>query len=349
MNYQLYDRILGCLTGAAIGDSMGVPLETRTIDMVKRDYGDGGFIFDYKTPLPDSLAHGLPKGLVTDDFSCAYVTAQHYLNNGGQVTEESSIAALLEWAESPTTKVFYDRYCGPSTKAGLMRLRGQTDISKQARTCNSRCATNGAGMKGWIVGTFHPDDIDKAIDDVITMCMPTHDNVVSLSGAAAIVAAISHALTKNSNTGSIVEAGLYGAREGYKRAMKSARICAGASVEERIRLAVGIGLKHATDFEACVREMTEVVGVGLSANESIPSAFGYFVSSGGDVMQSIFHAVNSGNDSDTTGVVAGSIAGAFQGIKMIPRRHLPFLEQVNQMQIADLARRISALSEQRLS
>ena len=113
MRYQLYDRILGCLLGAAIGDSMGVPLETRTIDMVKRDYGDGGFVFDYKTPLSDSLAHGLPRGLVTDDFSSAYVSAQHYLDDGGKITTKNSIAALVHWAESPNTKVFYERYCGP--------------------------------------------------------------------------------------------------------------------------------------------------------------------------------------------------------------------------------------------
>ena len=37
-----YDKILGCLLAAAIGDAMGCPLETRTTELIRRDFGDEG-------------------------------------------------------------------------------------------------------------------------------------------------------------------------------------------------------------------------------------------------------------------------------------------------------------------
>ena len=51
-----YYRILGCLVSAAIGDAMGCPLETRPVYLIKKDFGHGDFVYDYMTPLDDSIA-----------------------------------------------------------------------------------------------------------------------------------------------------------------------------------------------------------------------------------------------------------------------------------------------------
>ena len=51
-----YDKVYGCLLAAAIGDAMGCPLETRTVSLIKRDFGNGDFVYDNMTPLPDSIA-----------------------------------------------------------------------------------------------------------------------------------------------------------------------------------------------------------------------------------------------------------------------------------------------------
>ena len=118
---------------------------------------------------------------------------------------------------------------------------------------------------------------------------------------------------------------------------------AGASVEKRIRLAVRIGLSCANDLERCVNEMTDLVGTGSPANEAVPAAFGFLVSAGGDVMETIYRSVNAGNASSAVATMAGAMAGALRGCAGLPPRHLEYLSDVNGMDLAGTARAVSAL------
>ena len=175
------------------------------------------------------------------------------------------------------------------------------------------------------------------------MCKPAHDNVIALSGAASIAAATAVAMTNNTTLVDIIDAGIYGAKKGYEKAMYVARKAAGASIEERIKLAVKIGIKYSNDFEKCITEMTDLIGTGINANESVPAVFGFLAASGGDVMKAIYLAINAGNDSDTTGIMVGAIAGAFKGIGNIPEKHLPLLSSVHDMDIERVAKDISEM------
>ena len=325
-----YDKVYGCLLAAAIGDAMGCPLETRTVSLIKRDFGNGDFVYDYMTPLPDSIAYDMPRAYVTDDFSCAYLSGKYFAADNGRITRQAAADALLEWKNSEDTRIFYERYCGPSTRQGLEQLEGKlTDSSRDYLLCNNRTATNGGGMKGWIVGLFDPGNVDKAIDDALVMCQITHYNPIALSGAAAVAAAVSQAMVKGARLDEVLEAGMYGAGEGYRRAQRFAQPSAGASVEKRMDLAIQIGLKYANDFEKCVVEMTDLIVSGLNANESIPCAFGYLAAGGTDVMRTIYMAVNSGNDSDTTAIMAGAMAGALNGSSGIDSYHAKTLKKAN--------------------
>ncbi|HOJ00144.1 MAG TPA: ADP-ribosylglycohydrolase family protein [Anaerolineaceae bacterium] len=343
---NLYDKVFGCLLAAAIGDAMGSPLETRPVYLIKKHYGNGNFVYDYMKPLDDTLGHGLPKGLVTDDFSVAYISGKHFIKNGGHITKQVASDALVDWKESEDTKVYYERWCGPTTGKSIAKLSGvKIDDPRDYMFCENRTATNGAGMKSWIAGLFNPGNIEKAIDDAITMCHVTHNNPIALSGGCAIAATVSKCLIKDVTLDEVVDAGLYGAHEGYNRTLRITRPSAGASVEQRIKLAVEIGLKYSNDFEKCILEMTDLIGTGLNANEAVPSAFGYLVAGGGDIMKTIYLAINSGNDCDTTAIMAGAMVGAFSGGSDIGPYHLKLLTETNPfMDIPDLAKKIVDLT-----
>ena len=333
--------IMGAVLAAAIGDAMGAPTETRPVKLVK-EYFDG-FVYDYKVPPEDSLAKGLPRGFVTDDFSLSYVSAQHFVKAGGKVTRQAAVDALLEWSEM---EQWFIPYSGPTTKWKVLALKGgPRDTSRDYLLCENSTGTNGGGMKAWVVGLFDAGNVDKAIDDAIVMCLPTHENVVALSGACAVAAATAQAMVKGATVDQVIEAGCYGAREGLARAYKVGRPACGANIEKRIRLAVSIGLKYAHDFEQCIVEMTDIIGTGLQAVEAIPAAFGYLAACGGDVMKAIYLSVNSGNDSDTVAIMAAAMAGALYGADGIPEDHLPFLEEVNDLQIAKLIDDIDAITD----
>nr|NIQ95301.1 ADP-ribosyl-[dinitrogen reductase] hydrolase [Desulfuromonadales bacterium]NIR34115.1 ADP-ribosyl-[dinitrogen reductase] hydrolase [Desulfuromonadales bacterium]NIS41571.1 ADP-ribosyl-[dinitrogen reductase] hydrolase [Desulfuromonadales bacterium] len=82
-----------------------------------------------------------------------------------------------------------------------------------------------------------------------------------------------------------------------------------------------------------------------------------------DTLQTVFHylfttadfeeclvgVVNQGGDADTTGAIAGMIAGAFYGVDAIPRRWLKRLQAPVRAEIEDLAVRLVRLSPCRYS
>jgi ADP-ribosyl-[dinitrogen reductase] hydrolase len=54
--------------------------------------------------------------------------------------------------------------------------------------------------------------------------------------------------------------------------------------------------------------------------------------------------VNQGGDADTTGAIAGMIAGAFYGLEALPKRWLKRLDPAVRAEIMDLAPRLVGLS-----
>ena len=338
-----YDRILGAMVGAAIGNAMGAPLETRPPYLIKKELGNGDYVRDYVEMPYDSPLQNLPLGTVSYDFAISYLSLVEFLK-AGSITKQAAIDALFELKNNEKYAVYSSRI-DQASLVGLEKLEGivHEKTPYDDLPVDNRYLTNGASMKAWVCGLFNPGNIEKAIDDAILMCKPAHDNVIALSGAASIAAATAVAMTNNTTLVDIIDAGIYGAKKGYEKAMYVARKAAGASIEERIKLAVKIGSKYSNDFEKCITEMTDLIGTGINANESVPAVFGFLAASGGDVMKAIYLAINAGNDSDTTGIMVGAIAGAFKGIGNIPEKHLPLLSSVNDMDIERVAKDISEM------
>lgn len=325
----LQNKIYGSLLAAAVGDAMGSPLEARTTQQIKDDFGNGDFVYDYMSPREHSFNIGMVKGSISDDFSSAYVAAEHFLADNGIVSAQNSMKALLAWKYSEETKLYYEKFSGPSTRISIDRLEGNGDHKHSYLLCNNKQATNGAAMKSWIVGLFNKGDLDQAINNAITMCLPTHKNAIALSGAAAVAAAVARALDEDAEIDTIIEAGLYGAQKGFEQAKKICSPTAGANIARRIDLAVEIGIKNSNDFEKCINEMTGLISTGLSANESVPAAFGYIAASNRDLMKGIHLCINSGNDADTTAIMAGAVLGAFNSADCLDSIHHELLMQSN--------------------
>ena len=57
-------------------------------------------------------------------------------------------------------------------------------------------------------------------------------------------------------------------------------------------------------------------------------------------MDTIYLAINAGNNCDTIAMLGAAVAGAFCGASSIPEGHLDFLSEVNKMDIKGLADRI---------
>ncbi|MCB6437626.1 ADP-ribosylglycohydrolase family protein, partial [Erysipelatoclostridium ramosum] len=80
------------------------------------------------------------------------------------------------------------------------------------------------------------------------------------------------------------------------------RVVAGASVVERIKLALqiaeGVGSK-----EDKLLKLSQIVGSGLHISEAVPCAFGIAALNKDSALQAVIDAVNIGYDTDTIATI----------------------------------------------
>jgi len=339
-----YDRILGALLGAAIGDAMGAAPASRTPELIKQDFGNDDFIYDYMDLLPDCTAFDMPKGAVTEGFSSAYVFADHICRNKGIVTPEIVRQALFDWKDGPT-KIYYEKYAGPTTRKGvaIIEQNYKGDEGRDHLLFECRTATCGAAVRAWISGLYHNDDVEKAVTDALTIGYITHDNPISLAAGAALAGAVVYAQMEAASLASVLDGAVSSLDRAYRQAQSFCRPSSGASIVRRLDLAIETGIQFSNDFEKCISVMNDRVGLGELASESVPAAFGFFTAAGGDVMKTVYLSINAGNNCDTVAMLGAALAGAFHGADSIPGNHLEFLSAVNHMDIAGLARAITDL------
>jgi ADP-ribosylglycohydrolase len=328
------DKILGGFLGAAVGDAMGAATEMRTTEQIVTLFG--GHVRSFVQPPSDTFARGNLPGQVTDDFSMAYFIALAIVRHGGRVTQEVIKEGLLAWADHDE---YFIPFAGPTTRAAIHRMRGEAAVSAEGIVVFTAQATNGAAMKIFPVGMIHPGNLDRAIEDAVTACLPTHGNHLAISGACAVAAAVSRAMDGNPSVDDILAAGMYGAVQGDKLGRLAGITVAGPSVVRRMELAVDLALKSRS-MEQAMRDIADIVGSGLHISEAVPAAFGLFAAAKGDTMETVFGGVNIGNDTDTVATIAGAIAGTMNGVQSIPE---PYLDEINRMNKMDLGRLAASL------
>lgn len=342
----MQDKILSSLVAAAVGDAMGAPLATRTHQLIKRDFGDGDWVRDYRDPLASSLGYDLPKGMVSAGFSSAYVFLQHILKANGDFSEEIGREALFDWKNGEKTKIFFDRYAGPTTRKRIAILENKYygDEGRDHLLFECRTATCGAASRGWIAGLVRSQE-DAAADLGMKIGYTTHDNPISLAGAGAVAAAICAARKPDATLERILCAGLKAMESGLETAKTFCRPSAGASILRRTQMAIEVGIESADDPERCIREMNDKVGLGELASESIASAFGFFTAAQGDPMKTIVLSINAGNNCNIIAMLAAAIAGAYRQDSGLLAEHLDFIQSVNEIDLSQAAQAAAGCQE----
>ena len=343
MLYSLYDHILGALIGAAVGDGMGAATEARTTQQIIDYFGHK--VTDFETPPNDTFGAGNVPGQATDDFSSAWFLAKAIADNGGTVDTKSVQNALIECSKHA---IFFDRFAGPTTRVAIKRFQGEEIPESGGVNLQSRQATNGSAMRISPIGMFNPGNLERTIEESITVTMLTHNNYPALSGACAVSCAVSKALSPDADLYSVLQAALYGAKEGERRGREVALDVASPSVVKRLEKAIEIGLGNGTPEEKMYL-LGDCIGAGLHVAEAIPCAIGLVAANPGDPVGAIVGAVNIGYDTDTIATMTGAIVGALYGANRLPAHYLPTVEKANGLPISPLAVKITALAEQRMN
>lgn len=340
MNQEKYSKVLGSMIYCAVGDAMGAVTENLTFDQIREKYNGG--LREMAAPDQTAFAYGNKAGQITDDFSQTYLLIEEVIRNDGVIKAECVENMLIQWSGIPR---YFNRFAGPTTRSAIAELKAKREGKEYDAggvVDYARQATNGSAMKIAAAGLFNPGNIDKAIDDAVCITRVSHDNQLAISGACAVAAAISEAFEANATPYSIVQAGLYGAKRGEEIGKECSRIVGGASVVERMNLAIAIAMSSLPK-EVRLKQIYDIIGTGLHISEAVPAAFGIIMICNGDAWESVYEAVNIGYDTDTVAAIVGSIVGALEGSKHVDRNLIELLDRENELHIEETARKAAEL------
>lgn len=342
------EKVLGCLLGAAVGDAMGAATETKSSRQIVEIFG--GRVQEFKEPPMDTLARGRKAGQVTDAFSIPYILTNHLIKEGGKATRELGERALIEWGDTE----YFAPFAGMTTRNVVNRLSKDGSMSAWAYAGHLgnklykghyyALSSNGAASKAYPEGLISNGDIEKAIVDTVEITMSSHDDPYSISGACAVAAAVSEAMKDTTSIYEIVQAAHYGSVKGEKLARQREDIWTypGPSVTKRIEMAVET-VMHCGSEEDVIQELADRIGSGPAISETVPTALGILIANQGNTMESIYDAVNIGDETSAIACITGAIAGTYNGVNSITEGYLEIIERENQMNLQKQAEGIEAL------
>ncbi|MEJ5201522.1 MAG: ADP-ribosylglycohydrolase family protein, partial [Anaerolineales bacterium] len=167
----VYQHILGGLANALIGDAMGSATESLTPEEIHQKFG--GKVERFIEPPEGTFAGGRKAGQVTDDTSQMLHIIEALIENGGRMTVELVAQQLLRWAED---EELFRRFAGPTTRKAIQLLKQGSDPYETGKPEKMGMGiSNGAAMKVAPAGWLHPGDLEAAVWDAVTLCVPTHN------------------------------------------------------------------------------------------------------------------------------------------------------------------------------
>ena len=329
--HEMRSRALGALYGLAIGDALGMPVQSLSRAEIVARYGP---LIGEFCPGPDGhpLAAGLPAGSVTDDTEQAMLLARLVVAGGGEVDAADLARDLLAWEESMRARGSLD-LLGPSTRQALAALAAGADVAEAGRAG----LTNGAAMRITPVGIATASGDPGLLEDrVVAASRLTHNTGVALAGAAAVAMAVSAGIDGDPlpvAIGRAVAAAASAAGRGHW--------AAGADVAARISWATGLATGLGQD--QLIDTVYRLVGTSLATQESVPAAFAVAAACPGDPWLACRIAASLGGDSDTIAAMTGAICGACHGAGAFPDAARRTVARVNGLDLDPLAGDLLAL------
>ena len=334
MTISKLERILGTFYGQALGDSMGMPSELWPRSRVKQHFGWIDRFLD--GPQENNAACYFTACQFTDDTSMALALADAIIECDGQVVPEVIARNVLTWAEG--FDAFNKNIFGPSSKAAMRAIKEGIAISE----LENNGVTNGAAMRVSPMGCLLPTNcLDDFIEQVALASSPTHKSDVAIAGAVVVAWAVSKAIEGHS--WSEIKDQL----PAIAHATQTQNITTfSASMASRVELALMVASEHC-GVEERMDKIYNLIGAGVSTIESVPAAIAMVDLAGTDPNRCAVLCANLGGDTDTIGAMATAICGALNGINAINAKLKQQLDNKNQLDFDEYARKFLALREEK--
>ena len=275
------DRLRGIALGAAIGDALGMPLEFQP----RRDI----------TAIEKEMVNGhLPAGTFTDDTEMALALAESLL---AHTPLDGSDLALrfVDWYHGNPPDI------GVHTKHVLSLIDTGTpwqEAANAAQQLNPGSSSNGSLMRCWPVAVTYWDQPELLISESKLQSEITHAHPDCVNSCVFINLLLQHLVNRNNrhSTASFLHASL-------------SQVITTLNFDEDFNTLVTM---------ASSKKREELPNSGW-VKHTLESAL-WAVLTTNSFEDAVVQAVNLGSDADTTGSVAGALAGALYGVAAIPQR-----------------------------
>lgn len=288
------DKFKGAFLGLAIGDAFGAPFE-------------GGLPERFIWKLIGKTQQGEARW--TDDTQMAVDLAESLLATRKIDQEDLARRFAMSYR--------WSRGYGPGAAKLLKRIRRGESWREASRSVYSDGSFgNGGAMRAPIVGLYFFETPEYIPEAARRMAEITHAHPLGVEGAVLIAVATGFAVSTSSKD-AILEAVIDHCQDARFN-QKLQKACQWLE-ENRI---------------PTPHEVTKTLGNGISATESIVTAFFIALSHLHKTFEEMLASVIKGKgDTDTIGAMAGAIWGAVNGKTALPEVYLSKLEQRNRIEL----------------
>jgi ADP-ribosylglycohydrolase len=292
MQPSTLDRAKGCMSGLAIGDALGRPVEGMSAEAIREKYGS---VEDFLQISPGG----------SDDTEYALLTASAILKYGPSITRDQF---ATYWKDYVCTQKGAFAGAGFSEMCAIDNLRNGLEPPLSGQHPHSW--SDGLAMRVAPIGIVTAGNLE------LTSSMTEADGSVShttegIWSGQVIAAAIAVAMIGRS-TDEVFDAGLRAVPENswiYRDMVKVRRVISKRDGRTTSQLVDRLLFEVAVEDYYYADIAPEAVSLAMSA----------VLYGDGDFVKTLLFAVNLGRDADTIAAMAGAVVGAMAGYESIPQ------------------------------
>lgn len=335
---QLRPYFRGSLVGLAVGDALGMPVETMTRNQILAATGGKG-VTDFIEPIQRRIRDtvSLVPGTWTDDTQLALAVARSLIQSQGFDIEDQAREHVKALNESKFG-------WGRTTTLAVEQLRdGLRKPTDKAPTGPKIGRGNGVAMKIAPMGLFYAlspgvTNLNAPfIQDTLVLGQMTHSDIRASIAALLIEAHVTNAivdkLDMESTRGQAYILQHFLGIEACELDFVLEGLLDGSElVCDRFRRAIAIARE-----ENALDILRSEIGSNCDILQSVCFSLGLLETQIGDIYFkddyecAVLAAINSGGDTDTNAAMIGGIIGARVGLNGIPRRWIQGLYKVDEI------------------
>jgi len=340
---QLYDKILGMLVGAAIGDAMGAPTEMWSREAITLEYGfvDGLDSMIRETSPEGTWKANLPAGGTTDDTRWKNLTVDYLLSQKIESLDAKDFAShTLKSYEGSLAKL--KKIEGTDVEPFENALQEANWLSEWAKVATPYMNSNLGGYADSLskfyggemvcagllyaptVGAFFPGNPTKAYQEAYKLSIFDLGYARDLTGLAAAMTAAG--MTPNANKEALLAAlrldpaGYFQSRLVGRTSHKLLKDALTIIREARKLDSLPGGMQATSPALAYAYEQLDKrqQDMPFHAGEIYLQSLTAMLYADFDFKNTLIFLTNYGRDNDTTGSLAGGILGAWYGFQALP-------------------------------